>query len=170
MSTVDRVADQSGRDLANRSATGEVQSAAEWLDDHFEACREPYTRILEAAALPEGGTVLDVGSGTGSFLPLIRDQIGAAGRLVAMDHDTENTRIVVLSVNGPQGAVTIGLRADRVFEVTVLDSDTLDPAPSISASWSGHCIEGIGRRNGRFVTVLDLDRLLGDVAALGAAA
>src|SRR5690606_16222049 len=76
--------------------------------------------------------------------------------------DTENTRIVVLSVTSPQGDLTVGLRADRVFEVTVLDSETLDPAPTISASWSGHCIGGIGRRNGRFVTVLDLDRLLGD--------
>ena len=84
--------------------------------------------------------------------------------------DTENTRIVVLAVNGPSGAVTVGLRADRVFEVTVLDSETLDPPPAISARWSGHCIEGIGRRNGRFVTVLDLDRLLGDAAALGIAA
>jgi purine-binding chemotaxis protein CheW len=78
--------------------------------------------------------------------------------------DTENTRIVVLSVSGPKGEVTVGLRADRVFEVTVLDSETLDPAPTISASWSGHCIEGIGRRNGNFVTVLDLDRLLGEAA------
>jgi purine-binding chemotaxis protein CheW len=84
--------------------------------------------------------------------------------------DTENTRIVVLSIYGPQGLLTVGLRADRVFEVTILDSETLDPPPAISASWSGHCIEGIGRRNGRFVTVLDLDRLLGKTAAIDRAA
>lgn len=84
--------------------------------------------------------------------------------------DTENTRIVVLSINGPQGPLTVGLRADRVFEVTILDSETLDPPPAISAGWSGHCIEGIGRRNGRFVTVLDLDRLLGKAAAVDRAA
>lgn len=80
--------------------------------------------------------------------------------------DTENTRIVVLSVSGPSGEITLGLRADRVFEVTVLDSDALDPPPAITSGWSGHCIEGIGRRNGQFVTVLDLDRLLGDTASL----
>ncbi|MHA6297037.1 chemotaxis protein CheW [Devosia sp. CAU 1758] len=84
--------------------------------------------------------------------------------------DTENTRIVVLSVNGPNGLLTVGLRADRVFEVTVLDAEDLDPPPTISANWSGHCIKGIGRRNGRFVTVLDLDRLLGETATLGVAA
>ena len=77
--------------------------------------------------------------------------------------DTENTRIVVLTIKGPEGPVTLGLRTDKVFEVTVLDTETLDPAPAISAGWSGHCIAGIGRRNGGFVTVLDLDGLLGDI-------
>ncbi|WEJ58312.1 chemotaxis protein CheW [Devosia sp. FJ2-5-3] len=83
--------------------------------------------------------------------------------------DTENTRIVVLAINGPTGPVTLGLKADRVFEVTVLDSDQLDPPPAVNAAWDGHCIEGIGRRNGEFVTVLDLDRLLGAEAVLSAA-
>ncbi|HEY4201648.1 MAG TPA: chemotaxis protein CheW [Devosiaceae bacterium] len=75
--------------------------------------------------------------------------------------DTENTRIVVLTVNGPTDSVTVGLKTDRVFEVTVLDEDRLDPPPTVKGDWSGDCIAGIGRRNGSFVTVLDLDRLLG---------
>lgn len=85
--------------------------------------------------------------------------------------DTETTRIVVLSVQGASGAVTLGLRTDRVFEVTVLDTDALDPPPAVHAGWHDHCIAGIGRRNGQFVTVLDLDRLLagGAMAALSAA-
>lgn len=74
--------------------------------------------------------------------------------------DNENTRIVVLRITGTDKELTIGLRADRVFEVTVLDQDELDPPPAISASWQSHSIAGIGRRNGSFVTVLDLDRLL----------
>lgn len=74
--------------------------------------------------------------------------------------DSENTRIVVLRILGTDKELTIGLRADRVFEVTVLDQDELDPPPAISASWQTHSIAGIGRRNGAFVTVLDLDRLL----------
>lgn len=76
--------------------------------------------------------------------------------------DTENTRIVVLAVNGPDGIVTLGLRADRVFEVTILDGEALDPPPALSDGRGERIIEGIGRRNGLFVTVLDLDRLLGD--------
>jgi purine-binding chemotaxis protein CheW len=83
--------------------------------------------------------------------------------------DTMNTRIVVLSVMLGGEARLLGLRTDRVFEVTVLDSDELDPPPAIGGRWAGHCIAGIGRRKGRFVTVLDLDRLfaatdLGEIA------
>ena len=79
--------------------------------------------------------------------------------------DTENTRIVVLSIDGADGERRLGLRTDRVFEVTILDENELDPPPSISGAWNGRCIAGIGRRNGKFVTVLDLDTLLGATAA-----
>ena len=75
--------------------------------------------------------------------------------------DSENTRIVVLTVNTGNGEMTVGLRTDRVFEVTVLDDDRIEPPPAVKGNWSGDCIAGIGRRNGAFVTVLDLDRLLG---------
>ncbi|MVT00826.1 chemotaxis protein CheW [Devosia marina] len=79
--------------------------------------------------------------------------------------DTENTRIIVLALAGEGRDRRLGLRADRVFEVTTLDDGALDPAPSVSGQWSGRCIAGIGRGNGRFVTVLDLERLLGDFEA-----
>lgn len=74
--------------------------------------------------------------------------------------DSENTRIVVLRIGSPGADLTVGLRADRVFEVTVLDQEALDPPPTLSANFQDHCIAGIGRRNGAFVTVLDLDKLL----------
>jgi purine-binding chemotaxis protein CheW len=83
--------------------------------------------------------------------------------------DTHNTRIIVLAVETAEGLVTMGLRADRVFEVTVLDDAELDPPPRVSGSWAGRCIAGIGRRNGAFVTVLDLDRLLGSTELPAAA-
>jgi purine-binding chemotaxis protein CheW len=78
--------------------------------------------------------------------------------------DSENTRIVVLVINTGNGETTVGLRTDRVFEVTVLDDDRIEPPPAVKGNWSGDCIAGIGRRNGAFVTVLDLDRLLGGIA------
>ena len=74
--------------------------------------------------------------------------------------DTMNTRIVVLKVERPERTMTVGLRTDRVYEVTVLDHETLDPPPDVTGAWREHVVFGIGRRNGAFVTVLDLDRLL----------
>ena len=43
------------------------------------------------------------------------------------------------------------------------DQATLDPPPPVSAGWGDQVIQGIGRRNGEFVTVLDLDRMLGSI-------
>jgi purine-binding chemotaxis protein CheW len=113
----------------------------------------PIARLPQAPANLLG--MIDV-RGQGVPVLDLRLTLGMAAR-----EDNENTRIVVLSIDGPDGERRLGLRTDRVFEVTVLDSDELDPAPTISGAWIGHCIAGIGRRNGQFVTVLDLDTLLG---------
>ena len=65
----------------------------------------------------------------------------------------------MLKVADGERDLTLGLKADRVFEVTVLDGGELEPPPEIGVRWRSEIIAGIGRRNGAFVTVLDLDRL-----------
>lgn len=86
--------------------------------------------------------------------------------------DTETTRIIVLQVMVGGRELTLGLKTDRVFEVTGLDGNHLEPPPEIGTSWSTKCITGIGRRNGAFVTVFDLDCLFAasDVAVMERAA
>ena len=73
--------------------------------------------------------------------------------------DSHATRIVVLKVTAGGRKVILGLKADRVFEVTVLDDGALEPPPEIGVPWRSESIAGIGRRNGAFVTVLDLDHV-----------
>ena len=73
--------------------------------------------------------------------------------------DTPQTRIVVMTIAGGVQA-TIAIRTDRVFEVASLDAEALEDPISLGGQWSAHCVAGIGRRNGSFVTVLDFDRLL----------
>lgn len=72
--------------------------------------------------------------------------------------DTENTRVLVLEVLFAGSKKKVGLRTDRVFEVTSLDGD-LEPPPEIGSRWRAESVAGVGRRNGKFVTVFDLDRL-----------
>lgn len=75
---------------------------------------------------------------------------------------TPNTRILVLEFLAQGRKTLIGLVADRVFEVTNLDDDRLDPAPDTGCRWRADHIAGIGRRSDKFVVVLDLERLLSD--------
>lgn len=83
-------------------------------------------------------------------------------RCLGMPHtaDTEDTRIVVLNVLSNGAASTMGVRTDKVVEVTTLDHEALEPPPLESSS-TVQGIAGIGRRHGQFVTVLDVDRLFG---------
>jgi purine-binding chemotaxis protein CheW len=82
---------------------------------------------------------------------------------------TPATRIVVLRASGAVQVPALGLVADRVFEVTALDK-AAEPPPDTGLRWKAEAIAGIGRRNDRFVVVLDLVALLADEAPLLASA
>lgn len=131
-------------------------------DELFAAPVERVQEILELrpiAKLPRSpGNLLGMIDLRGQGIPVLDLR-----RTLGMEEapDTHNTRIIVLKVKARNSAedVTLALKADRVFEVTVLDSEALDPAPEVGVSWSVQAIAGIGRRNGAFVTVLDLDAL-----------
>jgi purine-binding chemotaxis protein CheW len=140
-------------------------------DDLFAAPVEKVQEILDMrpiARLPQTPeTLLGMIDVRGQGIPVVDLRLTLG---LPAAPDTENTRIIVLALAGQDADQRLGLRADRVFEVTILDDDALDPPPAVSGNWSGHCIAGIGRRNGRFVTVLDLERLLGSFDAASQAA
>ena len=141
-------------------------------EELFAAPVEKVQEILDMrpiARLPQAPeTLLGMIDVRGQGIPVVDLRLTLG--LPAMP-DNENTRIIVLALTGQSGGdLRLGLRADRVFEVTILDEGELDPPPAVGGAWSGHCIAGIGRRNGRFVTVLDLERLLGSFEAASQAA
>jgi purine-binding chemotaxis protein CheW len=73
---------------------------------------------------------------------------------------TPSTRILVLDVTVRARHLSLGLMADRVFEVTSLDAGSIGPTPDIGTGWRCEYISGIGRRGDGFVIILDLSRLL----------
>lgn len=72
---------------------------------------------------------------------------------------TLNTRIVILEIRRGEDVTVVGAMADSVREVLELDPGSIDPPPSMGASVSTDFIRGIGKHDGRFLIVLDVDRL-----------
>lgn len=83
---------------------------------------------------------------------------------------TENTRILVLQVGVGQRELTLGLIADRVFEVAAIDAGAIETTPDIGAKWNSEYIRGIARRGDGFVVIFDLARLFStaEIASLEA--
>lgn len=71
-----------------------------------------------------------------------------------------HSRIVVLEAEVGGRALPFGLLADHVYEVTALDDGQIEPPPEIGVRWRSDYIRGVGRRNGGFVIIFDLGRLL----------
>jgi purine-binding chemotaxis protein CheW len=83
---------------------------------------------------------------------------------------THNTRVLVLDVPMNDRTLTLGLVADRVYEVTPFRRDQIESAPDIGVRWRSDYIAGVVRRDTGFVVLIDLARLLSsdDTAALSA--
>lgn len=82
-----------------------------------------------------------------------------------------STRILVVDIPLEDGALAVGLAADRVIEVAAYHADEIEPAPEIGVPWRNEYIRGVVRRDGAFVVLFDLVRLLttDDVALLPSA-
>lgn len=81
---------------------------------------------------------------------------------------TLNTRILVLDIPLEDRVLSLGLVADRVFEVAVFSADQIEPSPDIGVNWRSDYISGVVRRSDGFVVLIDLACLLSttDAASL----
>ena len=84
---------------------------------------------------------------------------------------TLHTRVLVIDVPIGGRILTLGLVADRVFEVASFQNNAIEGAPDIGIKWPSEYISGVVRRNGGFVVIIDLARLFSatDALALGGA-
>jgi len=72
---------------------------------------------------------------------------------------TMDTRIVVLEVGLDGEPTTVAVLADKVYEDTQLDDVVSTDVPRIGSRWRPEFVAAIGRRNGQFVMVLDVDKV-----------
>lgn len=72
---------------------------------------------------------------------------------------TLNTCIVVVEMLLDGETIVVGALADSVEEVLDFEPEQIDPAPQIGSHIRTDFIRGIGKRDGQFVIILDIDRV-----------
>jgi purine-binding chemotaxis protein CheW len=72
---------------------------------------------------------------------------------------TIDTRIVVVEVEIDGVPTTIGIRADKVYEITAVAASALEETPRIGMRWRSEFIHCIGKRGTDFIVVLDIARI-----------
>ena len=72
---------------------------------------------------------------------------------------TINTRIVIMEVTREGDVAMVGLLADSVKEVLEIDPDSIAPPPAMGESVDAACLRGIANHEGRFILMLDGNRI-----------
>lgn len=71
---------------------------------------------------------------------------------------TVNTCIIVVEVDHEGETIIIGALADSVQEVFELEPDQVEPAPRIGTKLNTDFLLGMGKHDGQFIMILDIDR------------
>jgi purine-binding chemotaxis protein CheW len=85
---------------------------------------------------------------------------------------TKRTCIVIVEMESEGEQQVIGLIVDAVNAVLEIPSADIEPAPSFGAKIRTDFIAGMGKVNGKFIILLDIDKVLSaeELGALGEAA
>lgn len=72
---------------------------------------------------------------------------------------TVNTCIIVVEVQMDGEVIVLGALADSVQEVIEMEPEQIAAAPTIGTRLNTDFIKGMGKMDGRFVMILDIDKL-----------
>jgi purine-binding chemotaxis protein CheW len=72
---------------------------------------------------------------------------------------TVNTCVIVVEVTFDDEHTVIGALVDSVQEVFELEPDEIEPAPKIGAQLKVEFIKGIGKRDNKFIMLLDIEKV-----------
>ncbi len=71
----------------------------------------------------------------------------------------QDTRIVVMEVDIGGEPTIAGILADKVHDVTDIEAASVEEAPKVGMRWRPEFIKGIGKRNGGFIIIPDMERI-----------
>ncbi|MBF0454713.1 MAG: chemotaxis protein CheW [Magnetococcales bacterium] len=72
---------------------------------------------------------------------------------------TVNTCIIILEVATEEGMTVMGALADSVQEVMELGPGQIEPPPKIGTRLRSDFLIGMGKHDGRFIMILDIDKI-----------
>jgi len=72
---------------------------------------------------------------------------------------TIDTRIIVIEIDLDGDPTIVGVRADKVYEITGMAAAALEETPRIGMRWRPEYIRCIGKRGADFIAVLDVGRI-----------
>lgn len=80
----------------------------------------------------------------------------------------QDTRIVVIEIELDGEPTVVGLLADKVYEITEIGSDAIEETPRVGMRWRPEFVRGIAKRDGGFLIIPDINRILETQGAGGA--
>ncbi len=113
-----------------------------------------FTNITRIPQLPD--YICGVINLRGSVVPVIdmREKFG-----MNKTDPTVDTCIVVVEINIDGEACVIGALVDSVEEVFELEPKQIEPAPRMGTRLNTKFIKGMGKRDERFIILLDIDKV-----------
>lgn len=113
-----------------------------------------YTTVTSLPRMPE--FIRGVINLRGSVVPVVDLRL-AFGMTQA--ERTVNTCVIIVEVAVEGDTIVLGAIADSVQEVIELAQGEIEPAPRIGSKLCNRSIKGMGKHNGRFIIILDADRV-----------
>ncbi|MGD9506194.1 MAG: chemotaxis protein CheW [Syntrophobacteraceae bacterium] len=113
-----------------------------------------FTTVTKVPQTPD--FMLGVINLRGSVVPVVdmRLKFGLSGM-----EKTVNTCIIIVEVEMDGEVVVLGALVDSVQEVIELETTQIEPPPRIGARLKTKFIKGMGKRDGYFIIILDIDRV-----------
>ncbi len=112
-------------------------------------------RMMELTRVPQSPPEIEgVINLRGKIIPVI--DLRKRFNMAVSKHGNDS-RIIVVEVLGR----VLGFIVDRVHEVLRINSDIVEPAPSMVCSIDSDFIAGVGKLDDRLLILLELDRLFG---------
>ncbi len=116
--------------------------------------------VLEFTAITKVPQTPDMMKGVinlrGSVVPVIDLRVKFG---MGETEKTVNTVIIIIEIDLDNESTMIGALVDSVNEVIDLDEEHIEPPPSIGTTLDTDFIRGMGKQDGQFIIILDIEKI-----------